>query len=64
MHGPRTEAMPVSESGNEMKVYQLAREDVEKMLADKFGKKLTAVNRWPKKTSGRQTGRSGQDRNA
>ncbi len=39
-----TEVMPVSESGKEMKVYLLAREDVEKMLADRYGKKLTAVN--------------------
>lgn len=39
-----TEVAPVSESGNEIKVYLWAREDVEKMLAAKYGKKLTAVN--------------------
>lgn len=34
----------MSEPGNGMKVYLLAREDVEKLLVARYGKKLTAVN--------------------
>lgn len=34
----------MSENGNGMKVYLLAREDVEKLLLDRYGQKLTAVN--------------------
>lgn len=34
----------MSKSGNGMKVYLLAREDVEALLAAKYGKKLAAVN--------------------
>ena len=39
-----TEVVPVSEPENGMKVYLLAREDVEKLLAARYGQKLTAVN--------------------